>query len=128
MSQPQIPVQEWEETAACRGADGDVMFPAHEDGRTIDPKKRPSAYRAGLELCAQCDHHDECKALWERLGRPGPGIWFGTVPGQRISSGRQCSCGRVFEPRSNGQKHCGTECARKATRERKQEWERRRRG
>lgn len=128
MSAPMIPVQDWEMAAACRQADGGVMFPAHPDGRTIDPKKRPSAYKAGLDLCAVCDHHEECAQLWEQLGRPGPGIWFGTVPGARQQGRRQCGCGRWFDPRSNGQKHCGTECATKATKERKQDWERRRRG
>ena len=128
MSAPMIPVQAWEETAACRNADGAVMFPVTEDGMTIDPKKRPSAYREGLALCDRCDHHEQSAALWEQLGRPGPGIWFGTVPGKRRRSARQCSCGRWFDPSSNGQKHCGTECATKATKKRKQEWERRRRG
>lgn len=128
MSQPQIPLATWEDTAACRNAGGETMFPTHPDGRTINPRKHPAAYRAGLDLCATCDHHEPCADLWRQLGHPTAGIWFGTVPGERVLGARQCRCGRWFDPASNGQKHCGTECATRAHKEQRREWERRRRG
>lgn len=67
---------------ACAGVPTSVMFPeATEKRRSVQAER--AAFRAALDICDRCDHHEPCRQAWEDAGRPDNGVWFGTTADQR---------------------------------------------
>lgn len=71
---------DWITDAACYRAPRGVMFPQDANHRMISVRAHPEAYAPALALCAECDHHAECRELWIAEKQPFEGVWFGTTP------------------------------------------------
>jgi WhiB family redox-sensing transcriptional regulator len=106
---------DWQERAACRGADTDEFYAEHV--RSASAKH--AQVRVAKEWCSICDVKQECLLLALNTGDKW-GIFGGLTPEERGKIRRRvCDCGDVYylTPQQARRTHCGKhECAKAARR------------
>ncbi len=75
---PQPKNQAWRESAACKGVDATLFFPAGESGEAVDQ------VQAAKVLCANCPVEQAC-LQFALVTKQEYGIWGGRTEGERRS-------------------------------------------